>query len=97
MTDVSKRIKKLERSVPLQDVDAERQKEAALLFDTVDALYRNGHPECTYNAIENNYKTLADLCIEAGGYDCTLTELKAVGKLDDIILQTCRGEQRGND
>jgi hypothetical protein len=94
--NVGKRIDKLERSVPRQDVDAERQKEAALLLDEVDRLYREGHPECTYNALETNYKTFADLLIEAGGYDCTLTELKAVGKLDDIILQTCRGEQHGN-
>jgi|WetSurMetagenome_2_1015567.scaffolds.fasta_scaffold136759_2 hypothetical protein len=93
--NLGKRVKKLERSVP-QTQDEERQKEAALLLDTVEKLYRNGHPECTYNAIENNYKTLVDLCIEEGGYECTLTELNAAGKLDDIILQTCRGEQHGN-
>lgn len=89
-SNISRRIEKLEQNVTRKD-RCEERREVQFLFDETDKLRLQGHPECSYNAIEANYKTLIDLCIEEGGNFCSFTKLSAEGKLDKIILQACKG------
>jgi len=87
MTDISKRIKKLERSVPRQDVDAVRRV-AAFLLDEVDRLALL-HKEVSEEKFEQNYDTFVQLCLNAP--ESSLDELKADGRLEEFILKTCKG------